>query len=421
MRKNLFPGSLLVLGALLLGPPLLIHDGATAVAAEKPAKPPKLNPKVLKPLQAALALTQKEDFAGAEAALQPAIAFADKTPFEQYQVDELSGFTSLKLKKYNEAAAAYQRALDSGLMDPAQVNDRLRLLAQLNLNTNPRDIAKSGAYARRYLDASGVRDPSMLGLVGNAAYFANNYGEAATFTQEATAGAKAAGQKPEEGWLQIMQNSNGKLKNVPGFLAATKELVRYYPRSEYWAALNSVLLGEAAGKDRQILQVFRFLDHTGSMKDADEFQEAASVANLLGYPGDALRFINKGYASGVLETSGDKAKSKALLDDAKRLSAIDQKSLAQFEKEAIAAKQGEADVKLGEAFLSYDQPAKSIEAIQRGLGKGGVKSLDEAHLALGRAHLRNNDGPSAAAAFGKVQAKEYASLAELWTIAAGQL
>jgi hypothetical protein len=131
--------------------------------------------------------------------------------------------------------------------------------------------------------------------------------------------------------------------------------------------------------------------------------------------------MEKGYATGILETSGDKAKSQSLLAESKRLVAIDQKTLPQFEKEAVAAKAGEADVKLGEAFLSYDQPAKGLEAIQRGIGKGGVKNLDEANLSLGRAYILAKNNAEALKAFALVTTPEYAQLAQLWSIYAGQL
>lgn len=407
---------------LLGGVALTVATPVPAQAAAKDKKPagPKLNPKVLKPLQAALEFEKAGKYPEAAEQLKIADAVPDKTPFEQFQVDELVGFIAVKQKQWNEAAAAYDRNLASGLLPPEQVNDRLRLLSQLYLQTEPKDLAKSGAYAKRWLEGTGTRDPAMLGLVGQSAYFGNNPGEAATYMKEATTARVAAGGKPEENWLLILQSSYSKLKNSAGIADATTELVRYYPKPEYWQTMKSALLAEAAGKDRQILQAFRLLYQADAMNEADDFTEAASAATLAGSPGEAVKFMEKGYASGVLETSGDKAKSKALLDESKRLAAADQKSLPQFEKEAQAAKAGEADVRLGEAYLSYDQPAKGLAAIQRGIGKGGVKNPDEANLALGRAYILTRDYAGAAKAFGDVKAPEYARLAQLWTIYAGQ-
>jgi tetratricopeptide (TPR) repeat protein len=234
--------------------------------------------------------------------------------------------------------------------------------------------------------------------------------------QEAIAGAVAAGQKPEENWLLILQSSNAKLKNAPGVTDATMELLRYYPRKEHWVTITSALLQRAAGNDTQILQVFRLMDAVDVMDNADEFTEAANVANLTGFPGEALQFLEHGYSTKVLETSGNKAKSQEMLNETRKRASADEKSLPQFEKEAMAAKQGEADVKLGEAYLSYDQPAKAIEAIQRGIGKGGVKNLDDAHLSLGRAYLEAKNVPDAVKAFGEVKNQPDVEIAKLWSI-----
>ena len=95
------------------------------------------------------------------------------------------GFVAVKQKKYDAAAKAYDRGLASGLLAPEQVNDRLRLLAQLYLQTEPKDLAKSGEFGKRWLEATGTRDPAMLGLVGQSAYFSDNFGEAATYMKEA--------------------------------------------------------------------------------------------------------------------------------------------------------------------------------------------------------------------------------------------
>jgi hypothetical protein len=399
----------------------VVPDTASAQPAKGKASGPKMNPKVLKPLQAALEASNAGNFAEAEAQLKVADAVPDKTPFEQFQIDELGGFVAVKQKKYNEAAQAFDRGLASGLLPPEQVNDRLKLLSQLYLQTEPRDLAKSGDFGKRWLQATGTRDPAMLGLVGQSAYFGENPGEAVTYMKEAVDTTKAAGGKPEENWLLILQSSYSKLKNAPGITEATTDLVRYYPRPEHWQTLKRALLADAAGKERQILQVYRLMYQVeGGMSEPDDFTEAASAAKLLGSPGEAVKFMEKGYSSGVLETSGDKARSKALLDEYRGLAASDQKSLPQFEKEAEAAKAGEADVRLGEAWLSYDQPAKGLAAIQRGIGKGGLKSLDEANLALGRAYILTNNAAEARKAFEAVKGPEFARLAQLWAIRAGQ-
>jgi len=398
----------------------ILLGGLTAApalhAADKPPAGNQIGKKVMKPLKAGLDLANEGKFPEAEAELRIADAVENKTPFEQFQVEELLGFVALKQAKYKDAAQLYERGLDSGFLPAEQVNDRLRLLAQLYFQPDLRDLNKVITYGTRWLEASGKRDPVMLGLVGQASYFNDDFSAATNYMKEAIAVSVAAGQKPEENWLLILQNSYSKLKNDLGIIDATVELVRYFPRKEHWITLSSTLLRSANTKELEILQVFRLLYVVDAMDSADDFTEASNVAMRSGSPGEALKFMERGYALKILDTSGDKQKSQQVLEDAKRQAAEDRKTLPQFEKEATASKVGEADVKLGEAFLSYDQPAKAVEAIRRGIAKGGVKSVDDANLSLGRALLASGDRDGAAAAFGLVKNPDYSLLVRLWLI-----
>jgi hypothetical protein len=78
-------------------------------------------------------------------------------------------------------------------------------------------------------------------------------------------------------------------------------------------------------------------------------------------------------------------------------------------------------VKLGAAYLSYGQNDKAIEALTRGIGKGGVKNPDEAGLLLGIAYLRSNNKPEAIKAFQTVkQTPAMTRIARMWLISAGE-
>ncbi len=83
----------------------------------------------------------------------------------------------------------------------------------------------------------------------------------------------------------------------------------------------------------------------------------------------------------------------------------------------MAASSGDADAVLGIAYLSYDQYDKAIEALQRGLKKGGVKRPEEAQLMLGRALLKANRNADAVQAFEAIpKGSKLAEVANLWAI-----
>jgi len=100
---------------------------------------------------------------------------------------------------------------------------------------------------------------------------------------------------------------------------------------------------------------------------------------------------------------------------------LDKSTLEKQDAAARAKPTGDADVKLGAAYLSYGQNDKAIEALQRGIGKGGVKNPDEAGILLGIAYLRSNNKPEAIKAFQAVNKDPMMThLAKLWLLSAQQ-
>jgi hypothetical protein len=91
--------------------------------------------------------------------------------------------------------------------------------------------------------------------------------------------------------------------------------------------------------------------------------------------------------------------------------------LAKQAKDAAAAKTGTPEVRLGQAYLSYDQPADAAASIERGLARGGVKDLADANLSLGIARLKAGDKVGAATAFDAVKGNPFTErLAGYWKL-----
>ena len=76
-------------------------------------------------------------------------------------------------------------------------------------------------------------------------------------------------------------------------------------------------------------------------------------------------------------------------------------------------------MRIGQAFLSYGEPGKAIEAIERGLAKGDVRNVPDAQLSLGIAQLRAGNQEAAVQAFDAVSGNATLEvLARLWKTAA---
>jgi tetratricopeptide (TPR) repeat protein len=69
------------------------------------------------------------------------------------------------------------------------------------------------------------------------------------------------------------------------------------------------------------------------------------------------------------------------------------KAIPVLEKAAKISKDGETYVLLGNLYLSEDKLKQAVDAIKKGIKKGKLKKISQAHLTLGQAHfeLQNFD------------------------------
>jgi hypothetical protein len=259
----------------------------------------------------------------------------------------------------------------------------------------------------------------MLSFLTEAHFFNNDLTKAIETGEQALKAAEAAGQPPAENTLLILQRAYANANDAPNSNRISTLLVSNYPKPEYWEPLANNLLRETTGDKRRTLNVFRLIDGLGLMKAPEDYIEMADLALNFGFPGEAQRVLEAGFANGTLR-SGDEARHQRLLDDARRQAKADQAELPRLEKEAKAAGQGEADVTLGEAFLTYGETDRAIEALQRGLGKGGIKNTDDAYIALGQAQLRKGNAAAAREAFAQVKG-DLAQIGQLWSIHAARM
>ena len=130
--------------------------------------------------------------------------------------------------------------------------------------------------------------------------------------------------------------------------------------------------------------------------------------------------MESGFANKVLGADEkQKERHTRLLNNAKKAAEQDRASLAQQAKDADKAPNGQAWVGLGQAYLSYDQYDQAIDALQKGIKKGGLKNPDEAQIQLGIAYLRKNQREQARNAFKAVPSDSpFGKAAALWGLRA---
>ncbi len=398
---------------------VLTFSGAasTAAQAQAPAQQEKVSAKVVKPLKAAQEALQKKEWEQALARLAEADAVQGKTAFDQFVINEFRASALIALQRYAEAAPIYEQNFNSGKVPPAEVNDRLKRLTQLNAQI--KNWPKVADFGSRWIKA-GNKDADIEFIVGQAYFLQQDYKNALVNIEGAVKTAQESSRTPEENWLQMQQICYVKLNDAEGASRSVKQLLRYYPKPDYWDRLLSTRLTQRAS-DRVMLNLYRLANEVGVLKEPDEYLEMTEMLLDAGLPGEAKSVMEAGYRAKVFETE-DKSRADRYsrrLNDAKAAAARDQQSLPTIEKEAQKSATGQGNVALGMAYSSFGQYDKAVPALAQGLQKGGVRDPDQAQIMLGIANLKLGKKAEAVKAFEAVaDSSELNDVAELWILAA---
>ncbi len=376
--------------------------------------PRKMTKKVDKPLMDAQKARGAKNWDEVIAKINEAEAVpVEKSPFDLFWIHEFRGIANVNLKKYPEALTDLVPGYDSPCMDAADKAARARLLMQIAFQT--KDYPKAIDFGKK-AQALSPSDPEVGVYLANAYYIGNDFENARTVSQDTIKQLEDSGKVPEETLYRILQSSCLNLKDNDCVVAQIEKLVVHYPKPSYWTDLINSLL-RVSNNDKELLNVLRLSDGVDVMNEGSQYTEMAQLALGQGLPGEAQAILEKGQKKGMFAAQREKDLANRILADAKQAVTLDKSTLDKQDASARAKPTGEADVKLGAAYLSYGQNDKAIEALQRGIGKGGVKNPDEAGLLLGMAYLRSNNKAEATKAFQTVtQNPGMTRIAKMWLL-----
>ena len=399
--------NLVLVAALAAAGVVGVSTGALAPTAAFAAETQKLTPSVMKPLKATQEAIAAKNLDEALVHLQDARAVEPRTPYDSFMIDEFTWNVLLQKQDFAGAAAALDAAVNSGFVPPADMPQRLKALAQLYYKSE--DYSKAAEFGNRYLEtAPGDRDIGVL--VAQSYYLQKDYTGARAAVQKLTAGEA----KPSEQLLLISLRCNYELKDRPGTMQAIEALIRHYPQPKYWEDLLANQLYETKG-DRELRTLYRLMEQTETLDKPEEYSEMASVLFAGGFPAEAARILERGLAANVF-TGDSLARQKQDLERDRAAAAVDSKELPGAAKALAAAKTGNEMVAIGKLYFSAGDYANASDAIQKGLAKGGVADTDDANAVLGVALVRSGKPDDARAPLSAVKDPAYAAVARLWVL-----
>lgn len=247
-------------------------------------------------------------------------------------------------------------------------------------------------------------------LLANGYFQLKDYDRSLENIQIAIQREEAAGKLPKEQWYNLARFIHFDRSNYAEALDILEILIMYYPKKQYWVQASH-LYGEEKDDARQlaILEASyeqNLLDRSQDIVLLSQFYLNAEV------PFPAARVLEKGFADEVVETE---SKNYELAGVAWRQAQEVAKSLPMLEAAASKSEKGELYARLGNVYLDVDKNKDAVDALLKGLDKGGVKRPDQARLALGMAYFNLGDFSAARRAFREARKDERAkSYADQW-------
>ena len=367
-----------------------------------------LDPAAIKPLMDA------KNYAEVQSRITQADAVAGKTPYETYVTDRMKLSLGSATGNDQMAMTALESIIASNRLQGAQQAEFIQALG--NYYYNAKNYPKAIEWFKRYQKESPTPEKVRASLV-RSYYLSNDFTAAKTELTPIIAASEAAGTPPSQEDLRLLASAAIKMKDDATYLVALEKLATYYPTDEIRADLLNRGVSRKAGFDAQtnMVNVYRTEMSLVKVMGAEDYVDLAELSLQAGFPTEAKKAMDAGFAANVLGTGANAAKHKALRDKATKGAADDAKNIASGEAAAAKAKTGAGLVNLGWAYATMDQYDKGIGFIQQGIAKGGLKSPEEAKLRLGMAQARGGKNADAIATFQSIKGGAGAGdLAKYW-------
>ncbi len=390
---------------------------ATAQEASKnereTRKTPALRNNIYEKLAEAQAFAEAKQYVEAEAVLNDMLdATSKKSKLNRYELANVYNtyaYLRYAVEDYDGALDYYQKVIDQRPEIPLALEiNTLYTVAQLYfLQENWR---KGIDTLNTWMSVTDTPSTNAYVLLANGYYQLKDYDKSLSNIQIAIDREESAGKVPKEQWYNLARFIHFDRDNFREALNVLELLIMYYPKKQYWVQASH-LYGEEKDEARQLA----LLEATYEQNLLDRSQDIVLISQLylqaeVPYP--AARAMEKGLADDIVEKE---SKNYELAGVAWRQAQEVTKSLPMLEAAASKSEKGELYARLGNVYLDVDKNKEAVEALKRGLDRGGVKRPDQARLALGMAYFNLGDFNAARRAFREARKDKRArSYADQW-------
>lgn len=367
--------------ALLMGGAMVTAGGIVAPTASVAAT--IKNQAVGKAMKEAQDAARGHRWQEAIAKAREAEAVPGKSGSDSAVINQFIAYAAMQAGDRGLALSTYDRMIAAGQIDRTT---GIKTAMQLALSMG--NAQKAMQYANQLGgDTGGVGKLAFASIY----YQQGNYKQV---IQMLRPGAESAGAEQ----LEMLRSAYYKIGDREGAQYALELLVRQAPTPDHWRDLLRGVEQRSGITDNDLFDVYRMKYGVGALQGENDYTLLAKLALQFNAPNEAIDVLNKGFKAKIL--SGDR--NQRLLDAATATAAKDQAALAQMDAKAAATPDGEADVKLGDVYVSWKRTADAIRVVQRGIKKDKLKDPEEAKVRLGYAYLMAGNRAEAQRAFNSV-------------------
>ena len=392
---------------------------STATAQDAPKKEretrktPALRNNIYEKLAEAQVFAEAKQYVEAEAVLNDMLdATSKKSKLNRYELANVYNtyaYLRYAVEDYDGALNYYQKVIDQRPEIPLALEiNTLYTVAQLYFLQE--NWKKGIDTLNTWMSVTDTPSTNAYVLLANGYFQLKDYDKSLSNIQIAIDREEAAGKVPKEQWYNLARFIHFDRDNFRAALDILEILIMYYPRKQYWVQASH-LYGEEKDEARQLA----ILEATYEQNLLDRSQDIVLLSQLYlqaEVPFPAARAMEKGLADDIVEKE---SKNYELAGVAWRQAQEVTKSLPMLEAAASKSEKGELYARLGNVYLDVDKNKEAVEALKRGLDKGGVKRPDQARLALGMAYFNLGDFNAARRAFREARKDKRArSYADQW-------
>jgi tetratricopeptide (TPR) repeat protein len=349
----------------------------SAFSADKPKE--EISRAIAKEYMAAQKAYQAQQWSEVIKNLEQAEAKSGLTNFDKTHIQDMKGYAYIRLNNLKAAESAYEQALAAGAYTPEETARTNKMLFQLAAQNQQN--AKAIEYGKVVTESSAVKPDDFL-LEAQLYYLQKDCKDSTIWADKSIAAYHKASEAPKELLFQLKLQCASDAGDTPGMISSLVELVRLTNKISYW---NNLIRIERQDErdDANTLMIYRIMYDTNSMNVDTDYIEMAQLLGDKSLPGEAAMVLEKATSSGVLKDE-HKERTARLMASLKARADVDKKGLPQLEAEAAKSPAGQLDVKLGEVYFGAADCQGAVTALNRGLQKGQIKSMDEAYVYLGR-------------------------------------